>query len=273
MNAPLTAPDPLATQRTIIDLLDLECIDPNMFRANFVFPDPYPLYGGQVAAQALRAAGLTVDEDRLPHSLHGYFLRPGDASRPMLLQVYRDRDGRSFSARRVVAIQGGEVVFNMSASFHVIEHGGDSQIEVLPAVSSPQGNRPYAIPRLFSFEGRAAEQAHPNLDYPVRFWARCTEPLARDQLLNACAITYLSDISSGTATFNNETHSSSASLDHAIWFHRPINANDWVLTDLVPHTIAAGRGWYTGSIFQADGTLVASLTQEALFRPRRPNKY
>src|ERR1700761_2513907 len=99
-------------------MLDVEELDRDLYRANFVFDDAQTLYGGQVAAQALRAAGLSVEADRSPHSLHGYFLRAGDASRPTIFQVYRDRDGRSYSARRVVALQGGEVIFNMSASFH-----------------------------------------------------------------------------------------------------------------------------------------------------------
>ncbi|QGG41616.1 acyl-CoA thioesterase [Aeromicrobium yanjiei] len=258
---------PTTDDRTLLEMLELETIDTNVFRANFVFPDHYALYGGQVAAQALRAAGLTA-EGRLPHSLHGYFLRPGDASRPMLLKVYRDRDGRSFSARRVVALQEGEVIFNMSASFSTPADGDDRQIAQLPDVSAPDENRVYTIPRLFSFEGRKAEQALPGLEYPIRFWARCTAPLGTDPLLNACALTYLSDISSGTAAFNTPTHATSSSLDHAMWFHRPIIANDWLLVDLVPHTLAAGRGWYTGSIFHSDGSLVASLTQEALFRRR-----
>lgn len=266
----MTAPEtvgPTTDHRTLLEMLELETIDTDVFRANFVFPDRYPLYGGQVAAQALRAAGITA-EGRLPHSLHGYFLRPGDASRPMLLKVHRDRDGRSFSARRVVAIQEGKVIFNMSASFSTQAGGEDQQIVQLPEVSRADDNQIYTIPRLFSFEGRKAEQALPGLEYPIRFWARCTAPLGSDPLLNACALTYLSDISSGTAAFNTPTRATSSSLDHAIWFHRPISATDWLLTDLVPHTLAAGRGWYTGSIFHSDGTLIASLTQEALFRTR-----
>jgi len=107
----------------VLDVLDLEEIDRDLYRSTLLFTDPLPLYGGQVAAQALRAAGATVAADRLPHSLHGYFLRSGDAGRPVVFRVDRDRDGGSFSARRVVALQGGEVVFNMSASFAVAGDG------------------------------------------------------------------------------------------------------------------------------------------------------
>src|SRR5690349_13598248 len=113
---------------TVLDVLDLEELDRDLYRSTLVFPDPFPLYGGQVAAQALLAAGRTVPEGRLPHSLHGYFLRPGDAARPTIFRVDRDRDGGSFSARRVVALQGGEVVLNMSVSFQRPADDEDRQV-------------------------------------------------------------------------------------------------------------------------------------------------
>jgi acyl-CoA thioesterase-2 len=266
--APLP-PGPAGLTGTLSELLELDHVDEDVFRAPFVFADPLPLYGGQVAAQALRAAGLTVAPDRLPHSLHGYYLRPGDASLPTILQVFRDRDGGSFSARRVVAMQSGKVIFNMAASFHLEEEGPDAHETALPRVSAPEASPGYDIPRLFAFEGRMVEQAG-DYEWPMRFWARCTEDLGDDQLLHACALTYLSDISTGIVPFNTETHASSSSLDHAVWFHRPVDVNGWLLTDLAAHTVARGRGWYTGSVFTPDGSLVASLTQEALFRPRRP---
>jgi acyl-CoA thioesterase-2 len=254
----------------LLDLLDLEEIDRDLYRANVVFPDPLALYGGQVAAQALRAAGLSVDPTRLPHSLHGYFLRAGDASRPTVFQVFRDRDGFSFSARRVVALQGGEVIFNMSASFQRPETGYEDQEPLMPAAPPPDGSPGYEIPRLFSFEGRMAPQPYGPVPWPTRFWARCVVPLKDDPFLHACALTYLSDISSGLSRFHTEEYTSSSSLDHAVWFHRPIDAEGWMLSDLVPHTVSGGRGWYTGSIFSADGALVASVAQESLFRRRRP---
>src|SRR5690606_13550442 len=117
---------------TVLDLLTLEKLEEDLYRGTTVFEEPFALYGGQVAAQALAAAGDTVDPERLPHSLHGYYLRSGDAARPTVFRVYRDRDGRSFSARRVVAIQNGKVIFNMSASFHVTEPGVDVQIHPMP---------------------------------------------------------------------------------------------------------------------------------------------
>ncbi|MFB4319245.1 acyl-CoA thioesterase [Actinomadura sp. 21ATH] len=256
------------TLPSVLDLLALEELDRDLYRTTVAFDDPYPLYGGQVAAQALRAAGGTVPEGRLPHSLHGYYLRGGDAARPTIFRVDRDRDGRSFSARRVVALQGGEVIFNMSASFHTPEDDDDRQAHPMPAAPPPEESAGDALPRLFSLEGRVPPQPYES-DWPTRMWARSTLPLPADPLVHACVLTYLSDISSGLAALHDGPGRSGSSLDHAVWFHRPVRMDDWVLMDLVPHTVAAGRGWYTGSIHAHDGTLAASLTQEALFRTPR----
>lgn len=262
-DAPATDPDDL------LRMLELEEIDKDLYRAGHVFQDQWALYGGQVAAQALRAAGLTVDPARQPHSLHGYFLRAGDSSRPTIFRVSRDRDGRSFSARRVVAVQGGEVIFNMSASFHVVEEGPDEQVLTMPEAQAPEDGGSYAIPRLFGMEGRRSGPVPDRLTWPMRFWARSVVPLGDDALLHSCVLTYLSDISSGLFPFESAAGRSSSSLDHALWFHRPVRLDDWVLLDLVPHTVARGRGWYTGSLLTRDGVLAASLTQEALFRAAR----
>jgi acyl-CoA thioesterase-2 len=253
----------------VVELLDLEVVDRDILRANAVFEDPFPLYGGQVAAQALRAAGMTVPAGRSPHSLHGYYLRSGNAAQPTVFRVDRDRDGRSFSARRVVAIQDGEVIFTMSASFHRHEDGPDHQIEPRPDVDDPDRLMDYMLPRLTSMEGRLPAQTFPDAAWPTRFWARCTVPLGDDPHLHAAVLTYLSDISTGLSPFDGESHHSGASLDHAVWFHRPIRMDDWVLTDLVPRSIAGGRGWYTGTLHDRDGFLGASVTQEALFRAVR----
>src|SRR5690606_1085627 len=182
---------------TVLDLLTLEKLEEDLYRGTTVFEEPFPLYGGQVAAQALAAAGDTVPADRLPHSLHGYYLRSGDAARPTVFRVHRDRDGRSYSARRVVAIQKGEVIFNMSASFHVPESGPDVQIHPAPDTPGPDGLEPVQLPRLFSMESRLPPQPYPAAEWPTRFWARCTQDLPGGQLLHACVLTYLSDISSG----------------------------------------------------------------------------
>jgi acyl-CoA thioesterase-2 len=256
------------TAPTLLELLDLEEVDRDLYRANTVFDEPFTLYGGQVAAQALRAAGLTVPADRLPHSLHGYYLRSGDASRPTIFRVDRDRDGGSYSARRVVAVQGGEVIFNMSASFHRIEPGLDREAEPAAAPPDPEDLPAAVLPRLFSMEGRKPPQPYPEAEWPTLFWARCTLDLSEGQLLHACVLTYLSDISSGLSPLREGADGPGPSLDHAVWFHRPARLDDWVLMDLVPKTVAAGRGWYTGTIRTRTGALAASLAQEALFRSR-----
>ncbi|MCK9900716.1 acyl-CoA thioesterase II [Parafrankia colletiae] len=260
---------------TVLDLMDLEEIDRDLFRVRVVFDDRYALYGGQVAAQALLAAGRTVPEGRVPHSLHGYYLRLGDASRPTIFRVDRDRDGRSFSARRVVAVQGGKVIFNMSVSFQVPEPGVDVTAEPMPPLAAPDTLTEVRLSRPVSFEARAERAPAPGVDFPTRLWARCTTALPDDPLLHAVILTYLSDSVAGLAPYHSATARSGSSLDHAVWFHRHIRMDDWVLMDHVPRTIAGGRGWYTGTIHARDGVLGASLAQEALFRPpvdhpRRP---
>ncbi len=257
---------------TLLDVLDLEEVDRNLYRSLLVVADPVPLYGGQVAAQALLAAGRTVDPGRLPHSLHGYFLRSGDAARPTIFRVDRDRDGRTFSARRVVALQGGEVIFNMSASFAAPGAGPDLQVDPAPEIEPPDGLPGYGIPRLFSMEGRRPAQRYPDTRYPTRFWARATVPLPDDDLVHACVLAYLSDIGTGLAALPEDEASPGPSLDHALWVHRPVRMDDWVLSDMVPRTVAGGRGWYTGTIRGADGVLAASFVQETLFRPG-PNPF
>jgi acyl-CoA thioesterase-2 len=253
----------------LLDLLALEEVEVGLYRGGCVFDEPWALYGGQVAAQCLRAAGLTVGSDRQPHSLHGYFLRPGDASIPTVFSVERDRDGGSYAARRVVAVQRGEVIFNMSASFKVAEEGLDRQVPVLPTTTAPDQSQPFTIPRLFSFEGRLVEQSRPDLPWPERFWARCTSSLDDDPLLHACALTYLSDISTGLGSFQTDGYASRSSIDHALWFHRPARLDEWVLCDLTPVSVAGGRGLYTESLFDRGGRLLATVAQEALFRRPR----
>ena len=257
-------------EASLFDVLDLEELDRDLYRANLVYSDHHALYGGQVAAQALLAAGRTVDVDRMPHSLHAYFLRSGDAARPTIFRVERDRDGGSFSARRVVALQDGQVLFNMSCSFAAPEDGPDLQVDPVPGAGVPDELPSRAMPRLFSMESRVPEQPYPSPSWPVRFWARSTVPLPGDRLLHACVLTYLSDIGAGTAALEGAESRSNTSLDHAVWFHRPVRLDEWVLVDLVPHTAASGRGWYTGTLHDVSGRLGASLTQEVLYRERGP---
>ncbi|WP_137294457.1 acyl-CoA thioesterase [Nocardioides dongxiaopingii] len=266
---PFTAADAEPDGGALLDALRLETVDRDLYRATFVVPDDRSLYGGQVAAQALRAAGLTVEPDRLPHSLHGYFLRAGDSEHPTLFRVHRDRDGRSFSARRVEAVQHGKVIFSMAASFHLPDDGPEVQVRPAPEVAAPEESPAVGLPRLLSFEARAVDQPHPDTPWPTRFWARTTAPLDDDPLLHAAVLTYLSDISSGIAPLTRDGATPGASLDHALWFHHPARADAWLLTDLEPHVAGRGRGWYTGTFHDRTGRAVASTTQECLFRAAR----
>jgi acyl-CoA thioesterase-2 len=260
-------PERSAGQPDVLDMLELETVEENLYRANLVFAEERALYGGQVAAQALHAAGLTVSPQRRVHSLHGYFLRTGDTHRPTVYQVFRDRDGRSFSARRVVAIQRGEVIFSMSASFHLPQDGPGDQAEPMPATQPPSELPRTDQWRLFSMEARMpAQPFRETAPMVTRFWARAQIPLPDDPLIHACVLTYLSDISTGIMPAADGSTRSGPSLDHAIWFHGPVDMTDWVLMDHHPRVSGHGRGWYTGSVFTEAGTLVASLAQEQLFR-------
>lgn len=251
---------------SFIDLVALECIGQRRFLAGTVFECPYPLFGGQAVAQALHAASMTVPVDRLPHSLHSFFLRAGDTTLPTTYEVDVDRDGRSFSERRVVGRQNGRVIISMICSFTVPAPGPDVQTSCLPDTGAPECGENHVIPRLLSFEGRLADEHYVHRELKTRFWARCDNDLGDDPILHACAIAYLSDNSSGVAPLNTSTHMGGASIDHSLWFHRFAKADQWLLLDLVPREVADGRGWYTGSVFTEDGRLAASMAQETLFR-------
>ncbi len=254
------------------ELLTLERIEDNLFRTVTVVDEPYGLYGGQVAAQALRAAAATVAGDRQPHSLHGYFLSRGDPTRRVLLTVHRDRDGGSYSNRRVIAVQNGIVIFNMVCSFHVTEEGLDYQAHQLPEVTGPDELAGTEIQtRMRGVDIRVPEQPSPRQEWPSRVWMRSTAPLA-DDTLQACALTYVSDMFSGLARVpgGRGVTGPLTSIDHAVWIYRKVAIDDWVLMDLEPESTAGGRGTYTGRIFSRHGVLAAGLAQESLFRPGPP---
>ena len=252
---------------SILDLLDLEYIEENLYRASPVFREPHRLYGGLVAAQAVYAAGRTVPAERLPHSLHGYFLRPGSTARPTVFQVERDRDGHSFSARRVVAIQDGEVIFNMSASFAAPRSGADRDAAAAPDLPSPDPLPRWNLPRHPSFELRTADTGR---RLPVRFWLRSVVELPADPLLHAAVLAYTSDLSTGLVELEDGDAEAGPSLDHAVWYHRPGRMDHWTWHELAPHVVSGGCGWYTGAIYAADGSRIASFAQEQLFRALRP---
>lgn len=255
---------------SVPDLLELKHVADDTYESRVLYDAPWGMFGGQAAAQSLIAAGLTVDAGRLPHSLHGYFVRRGDSAKPTRFRVDRDRDGRSFSARRVVALQDGEVIFSMSASFAVPASARrpfpDEEAEPLPDMPPVDSLPPWTLVKHSSLEFRPADPAE---RLPGRFWLRCTDELPDDPLLHAAVLTYTSDISSALIPFESEGISTGPSLDHAVWFHRPAKMNDWHWQELTPRTVAGGRGWYTVAIYAPNGTRVASVAQEQLFAARR----
>lgn len=270
----------LPRAETLEELLDLEELDRDLYRAhNPRRPFTDHLYGGQVAAQALRAAGLTVPEGRYPHSLHGYYLRSGEPEHPTIMKVSRDRDGRSFSARRVEAIQRGKAIFTASMSFHVDEESGDwSGVPMRADVPSPEQLEAMGDHRIRSddvlMELRTIDPAPDDLARQVasRFmWGRTRERLSDDRVLHAGAVVYLSDMSTGFAELDvPNLPRGGSSLDHTVYFHRPARADDWMFMALEPVSAAGARGVYRGSVHDRDGVLLATLVQENLMRPWPP---
>ena len=272
------------TVERLLWLLELEQLDRDLFRARSPRHRPNGrLFGGQVAAQALRAATLTVDPSsgHAPHSLHGYFLRPGLPARPLILQVDRIRDGRSFTTRNVKAIQDGEAIFSLSASFHVDEPAGDFQTPLPADVPGPDDDE--AEDRRQSTDSSSPFEVRQVRTPPVddrgvfestqRVWVRTKGALPDDRALHACVLTYVSDMGAVMAArkalripFQGGM---AASLDHAIWFHRWIRPDGWVLFDLRPLSNAGSRGLVVGTMHDEAGVHGASMTQEALIRERR----
>jgi acyl-CoA thioesterase-2 len=276
----------------LIELLDLEPIEVNIFRGVSPKDDRQRVFGGQVAGQALVAAARTVDGDRLVHSMHAYFLRPGDPSIPILYEVDRIRDGRSFTTRRVVAIQHGQAIFNLSTSFQVPEEGLEHDFE-MPEVPPPDG-----LPDRRARMARFADKLGDLLDKPQaidtrvvdwdfddraealppyqRVWLRADGQLPDDPLLHTIVLTYASDMTlldtallpHGGSWF--EPTLFMASLDHAMWFHRPFRADQWLLYSQDTPNATSGRGLARGLVFTQEGTLVASVVQEGLIRVGRP---
>jgi acyl-CoA thioesterase-2 len=264
----------------ILRLLDLEPVGEDAFLAPTPTEGPGRLFGGQVASQSLRAACLTVEEGRPPHSLHAYFILPGRPGEPLRLDVQRSRDGRSFTTRHVTASQNGSPIFELVASFHAPEDGYDWQLPGPSGITPPEDIEPPVLPDFLRatipFDMRLATTPEPG-GFPIAhpFWIRSQTALDDDPALHACVMTFLSDmgvVGSARAPGSLTNRFSGASLDHAVWFHRKVRMDDWVLMDLVPHSISGGRGFYSGTIRSADGSLAASLAQEALFRARRANK-
>ncbi len=272
----------------LVDLLDLEPIEVNIFRGISPNEDRQRVFGGQVAAQSLMAAGRTVEEGRRPHSLHAYFLRPGDPDVPILYEVDRIRDGRSFTTRRVVAIQHGRAIFNMSTSFHVDEVGLSHQFP-MPEVPDPETLDTLAT-RLEPFRDKLGDwfaRPHPidqrhigplpfthgaDKEPTQRLWIRADGSLPDDPLLHACIATYASDMSLfDTMLAPHEVNWDDAgfmgaSLDHCMWFLRPFRADEWLLYDMDSPSASGARGLARGLMFTRTGELVVSMVQEGLMR-------
>jgi len=273
----------------LVELLDLENIEVNVFRGLSPEIDQQRVFGGQVAGQALVAAARTVDPDRVIHSLHAYFLRPGDPKVPILYEVDRQRDGRSFTTRWVVAIQHGRPIFNMSASFHVPEPGFDHQFPMPADVPPPDSLEDFATrwapfkedlgdwyTRPRPIDTRYADWSPPDRADPLppqhRVWVRANGVLPDDPVLHACVLAYLSDMTLLDTTLlpHGGTFMSQrvqmASLDHAMWFHRPFRADEWLLYDQDTPSASEGRGLARGLFFTPGGDLAVSVVQEGLIR-------
>ena len=282
--------DPItAALDALVSLLDLEPIEVNMFRGVSPEEKRQRVFGGQVAGQALVAAGRTVERGNV-HSLHAYFLRPGDTSVPILYEVDRIRDGRSFTTRRVVAIQHGRAIFNLSASFHVDESGPDHQLP-MPDVPDPESlptfqermapyvdkfsdwlTRPQPIDQRYVDDPGGPFSRVGGRPPRQRIWIRADGRLADDQLLHDCVVAYASDMSLLDSVMLphrlswDDPRIMGASLDHAMWFHRPFRADDWLLYDQESPSAAGARGLARGTIFTRDGRLALSVVQEGLVR-------
>ena len=273
--------------------LAMEELDVNLYRGhNPGERQNQRVFGGLVAAQALRAASLTVEADHLPHSLHGYFLRGGVPGRPIIYNVDRIRDGRSFTTRRVVGVQYGEAIFNMTSSFQKYEDDVTEYQMMLPDGATHPDDVPDRIPRdelhaewldrapfVTKELGPTPMLADGTYSSTRRVWVKAKSPLPPDQLIHAAALTYATDMGAVTAAAVpvlggrwehafNETMS--ASLDHAVWFHRPVRVDEWMYFDLHAVSNQNSRGLVRGTIHRLDGTLAASMSQEALIRLLRP---
>ena len=278
----------------LLDLLKLERLELNLFRGQNRDIGSGRVFGGQVLAQALVAAGHTV-EGRAAHSLHGYFMLPGDVNTPIVYQVDRIRDGRSFTTRRVLAIQEGREIFSMLCSFQVRE-GGIDHGAAMPVVPAPE-ELPRELDLVRAMADRIPEPLRPvyTQDRPIDFrpvapvdpfapdrrppvkhvWFRAEGTMPDEPILHQAVLAYASDygllitalLPHGLSLMQRGVQA--ASLDHAVWFHRPFRVDDWLLYATDSPAAAGARGFTRGSLFTRDGTLVASTAQEGLLRLRR----
>jgi acyl-CoA thioesterase-2 len=272
----------------IEQILDLEQLEVNIFRGHVHDAAPglnNRTFGGLVAGQTLVSAVRTVGEEFIVHSLHGYFLRPGDPTIPTVFLVERLRDGGSFCTRRVSAVQHGETIFSMSASFQTDQQGIHHQ-DAMPVGPGPDDLEEIRALRLFKDEGfrqfeewdlrmvpRNQLEKTPGKASQQRVWFRHRDPLPDDPVLHICALAYMSDLTLlGSAQVNHPVerdHLMIASLDHALWFMRPFRADEWLLYDQSSPSACAGRALTQGKIYTRDGEMVAAVMQEGLTRYQR----
>ncbi|MCF3592813.1 acyl-CoA thioesterase II [Rhodobacteraceae bacterium LMO-12] len=290
------APTPQQLADALVSVLDVEPVEENFFRGIAAPGGRGRSFGGQVIAQALMAATRTVDAERPAHSLHAYFMRPGDATKPVLYQVERDRDGRSFATRRVVAIQHGKPILNLAASFHVAEPGLTHQDD-MPDVPDPEtlpneqqlvaeftGELPdmfrewVALPR--PMEMRPVTPRPPFSREPRReqtYWFRVPGNLGDDPQIHRAALAFASDFGLlGTSSYPHgkafaDPDMQYASLDHALWIHGDFRADDWLLYTMDTPWAGGARGFNRGRIFTRDGRLIANAAQEGLIRQITPH--
>ena len=278
----------------LLSILDLEQLEDNLFQGRSLHVGWQRVFGGQVIGQALVAGGRTVDPEREAHSLHCYFMRPGDPDIPILYDVDRIRDGKSFSTRRIVARQNRRAIFSMEASFQIREAGLEHQL------SMPDAPDPETLPSeaelkaLFLKSAPPAVRAYWERERPIELrpidlsgylkrdmalpaqmvWLRATGPLPDEPALHRCILAYASDMTLlDTALFAHrrwvfDADMQVASLDHALWFHRPFRFDEWVLYVEDSPSASGARGFTRGSLFSRDGQLIASATQEGLIRVR-----
>jgi acyl-CoA thioesterase-2 len=279
----------------LISILDIEPLEVNMFRGRSPHTRWQRVFGGQVIGQALVASCRTV-EGRMPHSLHCYFILPGDPQIPIIYQVERLRDGKSYATRRVTAVQHGQAIFSMMVSFHAEEEGAFDHQDLMPKVPGPEeltaeelmkspimDGMPEFIQRYYAsdrpIELRPVEYqryfGEKVTDGRINIWIRTAAKLPDDPALHLCALAYASDFSLldsvmsryGRTLFDGRVMA--ASLDHAMWFHRSFRADEWLLYSQDSPSARGGRGLARGSIFKPDGTLVASVAQEGSLREKR----
>jgi acyl-CoA thioesterase-2 len=261
----------------LLNVLEPERLEINIFRGVSRDIGSAQVFGGQVLGQALRAASNTVEPDRLAHSLHAYFLRRGDFNAPIIYFVDRSRDGFSFTNRRVTAIQHGEQIFHMAASFQTEQAGVEHQTQ-MPDVPSPESLAPTAL------ISHVRADALPHYDAPFEFrmvqtsepvhhmWIRAVDALPDDEVLHRCLLAYVSDfhlLNAATlphAKLFESGRKVTASIDHAMWFHRPIRLDQWFLCSNVSPSASGARGFARGSVYTREGVLAASTAQEGLVR-------